>query len=727
MAQEDDRPRVIHASKSFSRFDSAPQGPRHRSRASTVGATIPEILHPTAFAHPDSDQSETGDVFATRSEDGDAHDDDRDGDVALPQSFDDLPIEIRSLAERFLESLSARVHPSPIDIDSLANLFQEFYVRAGSQIDTHIAALSTRLSRQGSTTSLASRTSAASRNARKTSDSGQEQQMLTVSEISDRKKARRLLELKRTALEEAVERAVCEKIYPRIWRHRSTDDAERDEKLRSRTAALSLVGIGLKELLGHGEEITPEMRKAMEEKKDEIPEMLAAARESIQRMNDERFPQGKLQHLTAAHKNIVEALSHIFPSSSSADEILPTLIYTLITSPPDSICVISNLYFIQRFRTASKVDGEAAYCLVNLEASIAFLENVDLSTLRADELPGGPNKSARPITPGDAPPPMDLGITPAQSSLAPDGEDGKGEAPSPLDKSQRRLSNLIQQQTNRIEAASDAARQAVLDSADQAFESINTTLDNSLKFLFGRLKEQQAGSKNEVVQPKTLEDVRKLVSTPPPIDDNASGSSSINEEATESTRDSKVTDLFGGRRPLPRERSVDSAKSGASSRRVAFTPADKGTDPLTSPPPQSSTPTSAGASAVESMRNLGSTLNPLRGFGGMNMLPKFGRANTSPVPPSAPTVPAVEKAKAEPSNKPAPTSAASPGPEADPKADAKATVALKRLDELSKTAPPVKKFIDAKDANDLKIGDVNELLKEYQRLSSALKTALKPQ
>ncbi|KAF4546728.1 Vps9 domain protein [Lasiodiplodia theobromae] len=724
MSQDEERPRVIHASKSFSRFDSAPQGPRHRSRASTVGASIPEILHPTAFAHQDSDQSETGDVFATRSEDGDARDDDADGDIALPESFEDLPIEIRSLAERFIESLSARVHPSPIGIDSLSDLFQEFYVRAASQIDTHIAALSTRLSRQGSTTSLASRTSTGSRNARKTSESGQEQQMLTVSEISDRKKARRLLELKRTALEEAVERAVCEKlskdqIYSRIWRHRSTDDGERDEKLRSRTAALSLVGIGLKELLGHGEEITPDMRKSMEEKKEEIPEMLAEARESIQRMNDEKYPLGKLQHLTAAHKHIVEALSHIFPSSSSADEILPTLIYALITSPPDSICVISNLHFIQRFRTASKLDGESAYCLVNLEASISFLENVDLSTLRADELPGGPDKSSRPITPSGAAP-MDLGITPAKSSLAPDGEDGKNDLPSPLDKSQRRLSNLIQQQTNRIEAASDAARQAVLDSADQAFESINQTLDNSLKFLFGRLKEQQAGGKSEVVQPKTLEDVRKLVSTPPPIDDNASGSSSINEEATESTRDSKVTDLFGGRRPL-RERSVDSAKSGASSRRVAFTPADKGTDPLTSPPPQASTPTSAGVSAVESMRNLGSSLNPLRGFGGMNMLPKFGRANTSPSAPTTPTLPA-EKAKPEPS-KPAPTSSPSPGPEANPKAAA----ALNRLDELSKTAPPVKRFIDAKEAKDLKIGDIEELLKDYQRLASAIRTALKPQ
>ena len=47
-----------------------------------------------------------------------------------------------------------------------------------------------------------------------------EQQMLTPNEVSERRKARRLLEHKRLALEEAVERRVCEGIYDRIWRHR---------------------------------------------------------------------------------------------------------------------------------------------------------------------------------------------------------------------------------------------------------------------------------------------------------------------------------------------------------------------------------------------------------------------------------------------------------------------------------------------------------------------------
>ncbi|KAF2144935.1 uncharacterized protein K452DRAFT_324751 [Aplosporella prunicola CBS 121167] len=759
----EDRPKQQSASPApFSRFDR----PRHRSRASTVGATIPEILYPNALnASPESNASgEKKDIFAAKR-DGADDDEEADPSVRLPHTFEDLPIEIRSLAERFLDSLSARVHPTPLSIEQLSEMFQDFYVRASAQIDTHIAALSTRLSRQQSSTSMSTRSSRSS--LRKASDPGRsDQQMLTASEISDRKKARRLLEHKRVALEETVERSVCEKVYEKIWRHRSTDDGERDEKLRSRTAALSVVGIGLKELLGHGEEITPAMRESMTEKEAKIPELLSGARESIQKMNEEKYPLGKLQHLTAAHKSIVETLSQIFPSSSSADEILPTLIYTLITSPPENICAISNLYFIQRFRTTSKIDGETAYCLVNLEASIAFLENVDLSTLREGEVPEGPAKStSRPSTPrpeSQSAPPMDLGISyppgHGKANLEPIAPAAANRPapqplPSPLNASQRRLSNLIQAQTTRIEAASESARQAVLDGADVALDSFNNTLDNSLKFLFGRLKEQQVSdSADGTGRPKTLEDVRKLVSTPPlNEDDNASGASSLlekdsdeppNAAAGRSRSDSRITDLFGGRR-AHRDNSVDSAKSGNSgsmSRRPTFTPTS---DPLSSPtlntteaPPKSPAPpqppSTPGNVAVESMRNLGNTLNPLRGFGGMAMLPRFGRSNTTPAPaaaasPEKPRQASQGEAPKSPAVPPAtPVMGTETSSAAAGQADAKAQRAQERLDELARAQPPAKKFVEVKEAVELRLGEVEELLREYQRLAGVVNDALRP-
>lgn len=63
------------------------------------------------------------------------------------------------------------------------------------------------------------------------------------------------------------------------------------------------------------------------------------------------------------------------PQTSSADLILPVLLFSIVTSNPPRLA--SNLLFIQRFRAESLVRGEASYCLVNVQAAVAFLENVD--------------------------------------------------------------------------------------------------------------------------------------------------------------------------------------------------------------------------------------------------------------------------------------------------------------------------------------------------------------
>ena len=94
----EDRPKQSASPAPFSRFDR----PRHRSRASTVGATIPEILYPNALnASPESNApGEKKDIFAAKR-DGADDDEEADPSVRLPHTFEDLPIEIRSLAERY--------------------------------------------------------------------------------------------------------------------------------------------------------------------------------------------------------------------------------------------------------------------------------------------------------------------------------------------------------------------------------------------------------------------------------------------------------------------------------------------------------------------------------------------------------------------------------------------------------------------------------------------------
>ncbi|KAF2167292.1 hypothetical protein M409DRAFT_66293 [Zasmidium cellare ATCC 36951] len=773
----DNRPRTLHVSRSFTRMDNTPSPMSSpRKRASTLQEagipSIPEARH-IATSPELGGKKPMADVFENNEEDEHIEGDGENTgpELNVPSTFDELPIEIKSMCERFLESLSAKVHPTPLSAEQLSELFQDFYERASQHVATHIASLSSRIGRD---TPPASSASSNSRKqlGRSRAGSGAKKgssddlagsiggEMLTASEVADRKKARKLLEHKRVALEEAVERGVCEKVYDKIWKHRSADDDARDEKLRSRTAALSLVGIGLKELHMDQDPAKADVRKTAEEREDEINQSLAAAREALIHMDDDHYPLGKLQHLTAAHKSIVETLSQLFPSSSSADEILPTLIYTLITCPQEGINVVSNLNFIQRFRTSSKVDGEAAYCLVNLEAAISFLETVDLSSLRADELPQGPAKmQSRPVTPseGDKPPPsprpaIARTLTPTISPMTANSSDqstpnstAKAALPSPSSPNptsrpgmhQRRISGLMQAQVDRIEAGRDN----FLNAADKFYDSVNGTLDNSLQFLFGRFKEQVAT--NDSALPKTLEDARKLVSPPSTGEDDdsvsVSGRSSpgiddpLNAGNKASTTDNKMLELLGGRKQL-RDRSVDSARSGGSGngRRVTFD----------NNKPGSANPTNA------SQGNLFASINPLNRFG-MPNFPRFGRAGTMPTP-------------SPPAEKPTPTNNAaaaarlsdiveSPATTLKPgSSEAEFDAALEKtrsrestvsvsgtagaedddlnareaLAGLRKLKGPKRRFLDAKSANELRVGEVEELLVEYKRLAKALADAI---
>lgn len=638
---------------------------------------------------------------------------------------------------RFLESLTAKVHPTPMSIDNLADMFQDFYTRASAKISTHIATLSARLTSDEFQSKKGSAPSSRPGSIRQGSGQSGEQQMLSAAEMADRKKARKSLEAKRLALEEAVERAVCEKVYARIWRHRSTDDEERDHKLRSRTASLSLVGIGLRELLMTGTTISEEESQKGKESEPEIRELLSAARQDIMKMNDEKYPLGKVQHLTAAHKSIVDALSKIFPATSSADEILPTLIYALITLPPVYLNVISDLMFIHRFRGSSRMDGETAYCLVNLEAAVSFLETVDLSSLRANETV--PEKSdSRPSTPRSEITPMALGLSDApdliQTPATPTSKGGALEPSSPTTtKAQRRLSNMIQAQQTKFEAASDAVKDSILDSADQAMGRINSTLDTSFKFFFGGLRDRNPNSPviEQPALPKTLEDARKLVSSPTRGDDDDDASSigaasstqgeERHEPPSQKRLDAKMSDLFAGRKQI-RERSADSTRSaGSSGRRVAFTPAaiEEKTPSPAATKVEPAAPAPSNTSAVDSLRNMGNSLNPLNRFAGMNVLPRFGRAVSSS---STPTLtPAVAE---QPKQSPSPESLSRTGTGEVPQVDEKGTKAVAAIEQLRKTTPPVKRFLEAKDAQELKLKEVDELLKEYQRLAAAMRATI---
>lgn len=219
----------------------------------------------------------------------------------------------------------------------------------------------------------------------------------------------------------------------------------------------------------------------------------------------------------------------------------------------------------------------------------------------------------------------------------------------------------------------------------------------------------------QIVLPKTLEEARRLVAPSP------------SEEVADRAED-RLLSIIGGRKQPTRERSIDSFRSIGSNpslKRSAVIAA--GRDPLkdvgdkeASNPPLGSTPPNA-AAAFESMKNFGNTLNPLnhmpvwRGFGKSN-----SPSPTSPsiAPASAPTSALSDKSKSTGAQSQAQmTSRQPPQPASAPTTTS--TMTLASLPSGSLT-PPVSKFVGAESINDLKMGDMPELLAEYQRLVSQL-------
>ena len=711
------------STKSFTRYEPAPTSPPlERSRASTVQSAV--------TVKPPKTTSEGGDVFAKLDEDEESVSPSFERKHSLPDRFDELPIELVSLTDRFVESLSQKQWKEPPSADQLSEIFQAFYERASTSISIHISALMSKINREASPapSNSSSRSRAPSKQQSTDSlaaaDRPSAQQMLTTSEVAERRKARRLLEYKRQVLEEAVEKRVCERIYDKIWRHKSTLDEMRDEKLRSKTAALALVGINLKDL---GIDSNPKSGHTLED----VQESLTTAREGLAWMNDEHYPLGKLRHLQTAHKAIVETLSTVLGSSSSADDVLPTLIYTLVTSPIEGINIVSNLNFIERFRTSTKIDGEAAYCMTNLEAAISFLENVDLSALRSDEKPEGPGRTSSPLPPSpsiEKPEPFPQFSTtapsPTKASIS-NNATGTLIEPTTTSKSSlemntsKRLPEPATTRHNRslssiLEPITTAPATARA-SAEAGFANVSSTLDNSFKFLISKLRDRsEEDSHPETIVPKTLDEARALVFRPLTLQDGddstaISETSSITSkddssttQAKLTTTDEKILSLFGGRKRTNslRDRSVDSTRSNGSAsgttRKLAFTTAGDKTTIAS----QQQTATNP----LDQVKNFSSQLNPINHISSTfsGAFRSFGqRTIPSPVqhaitPPQLATI-STEKEK-------------------------ELTLRPPNKTELFaiKSNPPIARFVELGDVKELKMGEVEVLLREYQRLAGVL-------
>lgn len=683
-----------------------------------------------------------------------------------------------------MESLNVRVHSLPPNVDQVSTLFQDFYARASLRINLLLSASTARqpgraTSKASSRSSSISKGSFRARAATTPSEHesiDSEQQMLSAAELHEQRDAKRKFIRQQAALEEAVERRACEKTYAKLWRHRSTQDEEQDDKLRSRTAALSMVGIGLKDLglLGMPAAEAPDNPKAYEAVDNDIYLKLSEARENLQKLDHAKYPFQKLQCLRLVMKTIVEALSTIPSASVSADDILPMMIYTLITGLSEDMHVMSNLYFIQRFRDHRKLDGEAAYSLTTLEAAIGFLETVDLKSLRADEAPpvrrthsSTSSKSPlNPETPATSPPPQE-----PSSSVPSDPNPARSTPPSaPNPNHNRRPSRLLQN-------ASDAVR----GSTDQGLRTFSNALDHSFKFFSGKLQERQTAIQaspdplSSSFVPKTLAEARLMVSAPSDneaataADDDSSASyaetglhSLADPLATNSKPPDRFLPFFSGRRPA-RDLSTDSTASTTSVRKPKPRSAlgdelshargaglsresssgsssvlprggvGGGGDsaPSSAASTEKPSPAPAPGFAFESVRNFGSALNPLARFSGMGM--GFGRPAGKPGP--APEV--VSKKSAAGGSDGASGAALGPAAEltetfpdlADklsPRQERGRAVSSMLVDgegeekKIEKIRPPNARFLEVENPGELRINEVLDLLRDYRRLAAAL-------
>jgi hypothetical protein len=100
------RPRPLQNTKSFSRLESPTRTPQQpRSRASTLQGTIPEVEYAQNAALPPVQGDGTTDIFSSMVEDGgplvsSPQLESPSPVVKQPETFEELPIEIRSLTER---------------------------------------------------------------------------------------------------------------------------------------------------------------------------------------------------------------------------------------------------------------------------------------------------------------------------------------------------------------------------------------------------------------------------------------------------------------------------------------------------------------------------------------------------------------------------------------------------------------------------------------------------
>ncbi|WWD19140.1 hypothetical protein CI109_103598 [Kwoniella shandongensis] len=208
---------------------------------------------------------------------------------------------------------------------------------------------------------------------------------------------------------EAMEKLVMNRLYnytftPQLVPSQpiTTDDLERDAVFSQRVRLFGWV----------------------REKHLDVPEgeasqgFLGFAEQELLKINHYKAPRDKMVCILNCCKVIFGLIRNAYGTESTgADNFVPILIFVVLRANPDNM--LSNIEYISRFRSASKLQGETGYYLSSLTGAIQFIETMDASSLSnitqaefeqnvevaIQQLPPSPSTvTARPLPPTEMSP-----------------------------------------------------------------------------------------------------------------------------------------------------------------------------------------------------------------------------------------------------------------------------------------------------------------------------------
>lgn len=111
----------------------------------------------------------------------------------------------------------------------------------------------------------------------------------------------------------------------------------------------------------------------------------------LQSITRQHSPGRMLSCILGAYKGVNDALSNAKVIDAGADDVLPTLILSVLRAKPSGM--ISSLKFIELFATPEQLRGEAGYAFTNLFGAIQFIQDLDFDEHSSEGHEDGSNST----------------------------------------------------------------------------------------------------------------------------------------------------------------------------------------------------------------------------------------------------------------------------------------------------------------------------------------------